>query len=73
MNTMNTRDIYLRHTAVDGKSYVAEHRVWDADRFIASQQKAAAAVNEKQAPGAPRHARVDQITKEQYHAARRAI
>ena len=22
-------DLYLRHVAGDGKSYIAEHRVWD--------------------------------------------
>lgn len=69
---MNTRDIYLRHTATDGKSYVAEHRVWDAERFITAQQRAAADVNAKQKTDQPGKARVDQITKEQYRKERNA-
>ena len=71
-DTLNTRDIYLRHTSVDGKSHVAVHRVWDAERFIASQQQAASAENARQTANAPRKARVDQITEEQYRAAKAA-
>lgn len=63
---MTTRDIWMRHTGVDSKSYVAEHRVWDADRFVASQQKAAADINSQQKPGKPRLAKAEQITEEQY-------
>ncbi|MBT2326068.1 hypothetical protein J7E62_27445 [Variovorax paradoxus] len=70
--TLITRDIYMRHTATDGASYVAEHRVWDADRFIAAHKKAAADVNAKQEAGKPRKAGVEQITEEQYRAAKAA-
>lgn len=52
------RDIYLRHTDKNGKSYVQEHRVWDADRFVASQVGAAVKEGGK--------AFAQQITREQY-------
>lgn len=61
-----SRDIYLRHTDADGKSRVVEHRVWDADRFIASQEEAARKVNAEQKGDAPRRAAVQQITHDQY-------
>jgi hypothetical protein len=67
-----TRDIFLRHTATDGKSYVRDHRVWDADRFIAAQQAAAQKLNDGEAAGKPRLAKVEQITEEQYRAERKA-
>ncbi len=70
-DTLITRDIYLRHTAVDGKSYVAEHRVWDAERYIAAHQKATADVNAKQDAGKPRKAAIEQITEEQYRSERK--
>lgn len=70
MSTANlhppTREIYLRHIGVSGASYSQSHFVWDADRFIASQQAAAEAVNADQKPGQPRLAKVEQITHEQY-------
>lgn len=62
----DTREIYLRHIGPTGESYNASHFVWDADRFIASQQAAAAALNADQKKGAPRLAKVEQITQEQY-------
>ena len=37
------RDLFMRHTGGDGKSYVNFHRVWDADRFEAAQKAAQAA------------------------------
>jgi hypothetical protein len=40
-STLTARDIYLRHTDKDGESHVQEHRVWDAERFLSSQQAAA--------------------------------
>lgn len=63
---ITTRDIWMRHTDVAGKSYVAEHRVWDAQLFAASQQKAAANLNADQKKGQPRLAKAEQITEEQY-------
>lgn len=63
-----TRDIYLRHTAGDGSTIVREHRVWDAERFIAAQQaeaaRLAAKAREEEKPAA---FAVEQITEEQYH------
>lgn len=62
-----TRDVYLRHTAGDGSSTVREHRVWDAERFIAAQQaeaaKLASAARDKKEPAG---FAVEQITQEQY-------
>jgi hypothetical protein len=43
--TLTARDIYMRHTDKDGRSYVQEHRVWAAARFVESQRVAAAKVN----------------------------
>lgn len=63
---MTTRDLWMRHTGVDGQSYVAEHRVWDAERFVAAQQRAAANLNAQQKPDQPRLAKAEQITEEQY-------
>lgn len=64
------RDLWLRHTGTDGKSHVMQHRVWDADRFVASQQAAVAKVNADQKGDAKHTARVEQITEEQYRAER---
>lgn len=69
---MSARDIYMRHTSPEGNSYVMEHRVWDAQRFIASCEAAALSVNEKQEAGKPRKAKAEQITREQYLAERKA-
>lgn len=63
---LSTRSVYLRHTDAKGASYLAEHFVWDADRFLAERQKAAEAVNADQKPGQPRLSKVEQITREQY-------
>ncbi|NMG70339.1 hypothetical protein [Parazoarcus communis] len=35
------RDAYIRTTRSDGKSTVTQHRVWDAERFLAAQQREA--------------------------------
>ena len=39
---MKPQDLYLRYTDTTGKNktVITQHRVWDADRFVASQQKA---------------------------------
>jgi hypothetical protein len=66
---MNVRTIYMRHTSAEGNSYVNEHRVWDADKFIASQQKAAEVVNAdhaKKNDGQVGKAKAEQITQDQY-------
>lgn len=36
---MRITTIYLRHTDQDGGSNVQEHTCWDAERFIASQER----------------------------------
>jgi hypothetical protein len=69
---MSARDIYMRHTSPEGKSYVMEHRVWDAERFVAACAAAAVTVNEKQDAGKPRLAKSEQITRDQYLAERKA-
>jgi hypothetical protein len=60
------RDLWLRHTDTNGKSHVVQHRVWDGDRFVEAQKKAAEKVNEQQKDDEPKKARVDQITEDQY-------
>lgn len=63
-----TRDIYLRHTAGDGSTSVREHRVWDAERFIAAQKSEAAKLaDEARKENKPAAFEVEQITQEQYH------
>lgn len=69
-NAMLGRDIYLRHTNTAGVSFVQCHRVWDAERFIASQQAAAAKLNEDVKGDLPRLAKVEQITDKQYESLR---
>lgn len=64
--TMEARDLYLRHTDTNGKSTNQMHRVWDADKFLASQQDEATKQNTKVKEGAPRLAKVEQITRETY-------
>ena len=71
--TLSGRDIYLRHTATDGKSYVQEHRVWDAERFVEAQDYAVSKANaEARAEKKKAMANVEQITREQYLAERKA-
>ncbi len=65
-DTLQTRDIWVRHTSTTGSSHVQHHRVWDAQRFIDARAKDAAEVNAKQKDGEPRLARVEQITEEQF-------
>lgn len=38
-NELIARDLYVRTTEPCGKSRVTQHRVWDAERFIASLQR----------------------------------
>lgn len=60
---METRDIYIRHTGPDGKAFVQQHRVWDADRFMAARAADAVAANAKDKST---KAKVEVITKQQY-------
>lgn len=66
LDLLTTREIYMRHTSVDGTSYVASHVVWDADTFIAARQREAAKLNAGQKGNEPRMAAAQQITQEQY-------
>lgn len=61
-----TREIYVRHTDTSGKTHVASHFVWDADKFIGELKAAAEKVNQDQKSGLPRKANAEQITREQY-------
>ena len=73
--TLIGRDIYMRHTAVDGNSYVQTHRVWDADRFVAAQQCEAARLNaaaKEDDPKARALAKAEQITEAQFNHERKA-
>lgn len=69
---MVCREVYVRHTGTEGASHVMEHRVWDAERFIASQQQAAKALNDKVEGDGKRLAKAEQITRDQYLQERRA-
>lgn len=65
--TLMGRDIYVRHTAVDGKAFVQQHRVWDADRFLKARGEEAAKANADEVKkGKEGLARVEQITLEQF-------
>ena len=69
------RSIFMRHTDTKGGSYVQQHRVWDAERFVFAQQTAAARLNVgavDQDPGASALAKAEQITEDQYHNERKA-
>jgi hypothetical protein len=70
MDTITCRDIYIRHTDTNGNAAVRCHRVWDAKRFIDSQQREAAASNHGADEGAKRLAKAEQITEEQYRKER---
>jgi hypothetical protein len=69
---MVCREVYLRHTSTDGQRHVVQHRVWDADRFIASQARAAQALNDAVKGDGKRLAKAEQITREQYLSEREA-
>ncbi len=56
------RDVHARHTNKEGRSYVATHRVWSAERFFAARAAEAAKEGGK--------ARCDQITQEQFEKER---
>lgn len=61
---MLARDLYMRHTDGNGVTYVMQHRVWDAKRFIEAQTKDAEAANASGKDGT-KH-KVEQITEDQY-------
>lgn len=61
------RDIYMRHTGGDGKSFVQCHRVWDADKFVATRvaEALSQAVKAKDR-GEPHAHAATQITEDQF-------
>jgi hypothetical protein len=74
---MGARSIYVRHTGTDGKSYLAEHRVWSTEQQDGATTLIAARTAEAQAENAkakrknePALAKVEQITEDQYRQAR---
>jgi hypothetical protein len=69
---MVCREVWIRHTSTDGQSHVFEHRVWDAERFIASQQAAAQKLNADVKGDGKRLANAEQITRNQYLTERNA-
>jgi hypothetical protein len=61
------RDLYMRHTGADGKSFVQCHRVWDAEKFVATHvaQALTEAMKAKDR-GEPHAQRAEQITEDVY-------
>lgn len=70
-DTITCRDLHLRHTDVNGASYVQCHRVWDADRFFNARSAETHRANLDAKPPSPRLANVELLTREQYLAARK--
>lgn len=44
---MEARDIYIKTTTAKGKSVITQHRVWNAELFLKSQQEAGRKAGEK--------------------------
>lgn len=61
------RDAYIRTTQSCGKSTVTQHRVWDAQRFLASLQRDA--IERSKKDGAEPDT-ITSATAEEYRAAR---
>lgn len=57
------RDVYIRHTDVNGKSTVNLHRVWDIGLFMEARLRDCAKVNAEHKGG---KANVEQVTRDQY-------
>lgn len=60
--SFTARDVHARHTNKEGRSYVATHRVWNAQRFFAARAADATKEGGK--------ARCEQITNEQFEKER---
>lgn len=64
----DVRDLYLRRSdSTSGAQVVTQHRVWDADRFVASQQAQARKDGEKD--NTPGRYRVEIASAEDYRRA----
>ena len=73
-DTTVTRDLHLRVTDTGGSAVVRQHRVWDADRFLAARQREASNLNAeavKDDPRAKQLAKVELITEAEYLKARK--
>jgi len=71
MDTLICRDVFVRHTEGNGRSYVMCHRVWDADRFLAAQVEAAKRLaREAHEKNQPFLHKAEQITEDQYRKER---
>lgn len=70
--SLQGRDVYMRSTDEKGLVTHSQHRVWDADRFIAARQADAARLNAEATKKDPDHpctaAGAQLITREQFKA-----
>lgn len=60
------RDIFVRHTNTDGKSFVQCHRVWDVGLFMMARTAEASKLNAEVKGDGKRCAKCEQITEDQY-------
>lgn len=66
------KDVYLRHTGPDGKSFVQQHRCWDAEHFVAIRVGEALDAAEKaRARGEPAKHKVEVISEDLYRKERK--
>ena len=63
MELMTGRDVYVRHTVVNGKRTVDMHRVWDVGLFMEARLKDCRKANAEAKDG---KADIEQITQDQY-------
>ena len=62
------RDVFARHTGTDGTSHVSSHRVMEPiSVFIEARERDARQANSKVEGDAPRLAKFEQITEEEYN------
>lgn len=74
LSDMSGRDVYMRTTTADGKTYVTSHRCWDADLFeTARSAEASKQALEPLAKGLPPGKnKAVRITEDQFIAERHA-
>lgn len=68
------RDIFMRYTGGDGKSYVQFHRVWNADLFEAARRDESSklALAEIEKTGKAGRHKAERITEDAYNSERTA-
>lgn len=68
------RDIFMRYTGGDGKSYVQFHRVWNADLFEAARRAESSklALAEIEKTGKAGSHKAERITEEAFNSERNA-